>query len=144
MTNEKALFFSASVLGVQCAAGSRLGCRVLAIFQCDTMGSAGGAASILPETFGCGMRCGSFYFYRFTENFRYRAFSNLDLEIHYSVIEDKAKTARHFQLVQRLELEANPFYTLRNGVKLNCVTVFSSSKMNTFGKSQPFSAISLW
>lgn len=60
-----------------------------------------------------------FYFYRLTENFRYRAKPYLDFEAHYSAIEDKPINAKHFQLVQRLELEANPFFTLDNRISLN-------------------------
>lgn len=76
----------------------------------------------------------AFYFYRITENFRYRALSNLDLEIHYSAIEDKPKNAKYFRLVQRLELEANPFYRFDNDVRFKWRNRFEFIKTEYFWK----------
>jgi hypothetical protein len=55
------------------------------------------------------------YFYRIAENFAYRALPWLDLEAHYSFIYHKSLGATEFTRINRLELEANPFFEFEDG-----------------------------
>jgi hypothetical protein len=56
------------------------------------------------------------FYYKISENFACKTLPYLDLEAHYSFIEQKNRGAKSFKNTNRLEFELNPFFTFDNGI----------------------------